>query len=263
MNVRLAVVVVVGMSVVGAGACSRFRTDPAARGRQIVERMSAALEAAPAMSVTTHEVRERVKADGSIQKANIVRNTIVRRPDRLYFTTTGDANSEAWYDGIGLTLVLHKEKVFAQARMPETLDRTLDALNERFNVPMPLADFIYSSPAKALLADTTTGGWVGQEMIDGRSTDHVAFKDKGAEWEIWVPVEGTALPVKAVLRFPNSKRLRAAEVQFSNWSLTPEIAADRFTPHVGEDYEGIAMIQRATILRHAADATQSGGAEKK
>jgi len=225
--------------------------------------MSAALASAPAMSVTTHEVRERVKADGSIQKANIVRNTVVRRPDRLYFMTTGDNNAEGWYDGVGLTVVLHKEKVFAQARMPETLDRTLDALNERFNVPMPLTDFIYSSPAKALLADTTTGGWVGQEMIDGRSTDHVAFKDKGVEWEIWVPVEGDALPAKAVLRFPNSKRLRAADVQFSNWSLNPDIASDRFTPHVGEDYEGIAMIQRAAILRHDADAAPSDGAAKK
>lgn len=261
MGVRFAVAVVV--SLASASACRAINADPAARGRQIVERMSATLAAAQSLSVTTHEVRDRVRADGSIQKANVVRTTVVRRPDRLYFMTTGDNNAEGWYDGVGLTVVLHKEKVFAQARMPETLDRTLDALHERFNVPMPLTDFIYSSPAKALLADSTTGGWVGQEMIDSRSTDHVAFKDKGVEWEIWVPVEGDPLPVKAILRFPNSKRLRSADVQFSNWSLTPEIAADRFTPHVGEDYEGIAMIQRATILRHAADATQSGGAEKK
>jgi hypothetical protein len=33
-----------------------------------------------------------------------------------------------WYDGVGLTVVMHDNKVFAQARMPETLDKTLDAM---------------------------------------------------------------------------------------------------------------------------------------
>ena len=77
--------------------------------------------------------------------------------------TTGDRQNETWYDGVGLTLVLHKDKVFGQARMPETLDKTLDAMHERYGVSTPLSDFIYSSPAKALITDTTTGGWVGRE----------------------------------------------------------------------------------------------------
>ena len=46
-------------------------------------------------------------------------------------------------------------------------------------------------------------------------------------------------------------------------TIVAMIAADRFTPHVGEDYEGIAMIQRAAILRHDADAAPSDGAAKK
>ena len=107
--------------------------------------------------------------------------------------------------------------------------------------------------------------WRGKirEDIDGHPTDHVSFKDKGVEWEIWVPTDGIPLPVKAVLHFPNSKRLRAVEIKFSDWSLAPEIAADRFNPHVDEDYEGIAMIQRATILRHPAEGTPSTDASRK
>jgi hypothetical protein len=261
MSVRFTAAVVVSLASVGA--CRVINADPAARGRQIVERMSTTLASAQSLSVTTHEVRDRVKADGSIQHVNAVRQTVVRRPDRLYFRSTGDVNNEGWYDGVGLTLALHNEKVFAQARMPESLDRALDAIHERYDVPMPLADFVYSSPAKALLTDSTTGGWVGQEDIDGRATDHVSFKDKGVEWEVWVPTAGSALPLRAVLRFPKSKRLRAVAMTFSDWSLAPEIAADRFTPHVEEDYEGIAMIQRATILRHAAEATPSTDASRK
>jgi hypothetical protein len=246
-----------------AGTAWSCSSDPASRGREIVERMSTTLGSAKALSVATREVRDRVKADGSIQQVTMSRETVVRRPDRLYTRATGDVNTEVWYDGIGLTVVLHKEKVFAQARLPETLDRALDAIHERYHVPMPVAGFLYSAPGKALLADTTTGAWVGRETVEGVSTDHVLFKDKGVEWEAWIAAAGNPLPVKAILRFPDSKRLRRAELTFSNWNLAPDIPADRFNPKVGEDYEGIAMIQRAAILRHAGDKAQPSEPAKK
>ena len=49
--------------------------------------------------------------------------------------------------------------------MPETIDRTLDALAERYDMPLPLGDLFYSSPEKALLSDTTTGGYAGTENV--------------------------------------------------------------------------------------------------
>jgi hypothetical protein len=36
-----------------------------------------------------------------------------------------------------------------------------------------MADYLYSSPAKALLTDKTTGGWVARETLDGKSVDHL------------------------------------------------------------------------------------------
>ena len=49
--------------------------------------------------------------------------------------------------------------------MPETIDRTLDALAERYDMPLPMGDMFYSSPEKALLSDTTTGGYAGTENV--------------------------------------------------------------------------------------------------
>jgi len=151
-------------SVAGAGAACGSReprtdAERLARGREIVERMSEKLGSAKSFSVTVTESREEAKRDGTPQHATLTRETIVRRPDRFYTTVTGDRHNEVWYDGIGITVVLHNEKIFGQARAPETLDKTLDALYERFGVSVPLADYVYSSPAKALLTDTITGGW--------------------------------------------------------------------------------------------------------
>ena len=47
--------------------------------------------------------------------------------------------------------------------MPDTIDRTLDALAERYDMALPMGDLFYGSAEKALLSDTTTGGYVGTE----------------------------------------------------------------------------------------------------
>ena len=174
-------------------------------------------------------------------------------------------NTEIWYDGVGLTVVMHKDKVFAQAPMPKTLDKALDAMHERYGVATPVADFAYSSPAKALLSDTTKGGWVGRETIDGQPTDHLSFTDTGVTWEAWIPATGDPLPKKGVAQFTEDRRLRRVELLFSDWNLSPQIADDRFNPTVPADYEGIAMLQRARILKNMPkeDAGAPSGAAAK
>ena len=101
------------------------------------------------------------------------------------------------------------------------------------------------------MTDTTTGGWVARETLDGKPVDHLAFKDKGVSWEVWIPAEGDPLPVKAAAEFSEERKLRKMEVTFSNWNLAPQIAANRFESTVPADYEGVALIQRARVLKNA------------
>jgi hypothetical protein len=229
------------------------RTDAArlAKGREIIERMSARLGGAQAFTVTTVETHGEINSKGELAPVTLTRETTVsRRPDRLYSKVSGDRHNEVWYDGIGVTFVLHQAKVFGQTHAPETLDKTLDALEERFGIAAPFADYVHSSPAKALIADTTSGGWIGRETLDGAPTDHLAFRDKGVNWEIWIPASGEPLPRKAIAEFSDNKRLRKLETAFKEWDLAPKVAADRFSPKVPSDYEGIPMVQRARVLRH-------------
>jgi hypothetical protein len=227
----------------------RTDADRLARGRELIERMSAKLASARFLSVSTSERSERIRPGGAVQPFALTRRTLIRRPDRLHFKASGDTDVEGWYDGIGLTVVMHKEKVFGQAKMPETLDKVLDTLHERYGIATPLADFLYTDPSKAFLADTTTGGWVGRETVDGQQTDHLAFKDTGVSWEIWLAT-ADQLPRKGRADFSENKRLRKVEVSFTEWNLAPAVADDSFKPSVPPDFEGIALIQRARSLRH-------------
>ena len=169
---------------------------------------------------------------GAVGRVTLTRETTVRRPDRLYSKVSGDRHNEVWYNGVGITLVMHGEKVFGQARAPETLDKTLDALNERYGVSMPFADYLYSSPAKALLAETTTGGWVGREEVAGQSTDHLSFKDTGVNWEVWISASGDPLPQRAVAEFSDNKRLAEDRHDVQRLEPVSRIGDDRFSPTV-------------------------------
>jgi hypothetical protein len=176
----------------------------------------------------------------------------------LYSAVAGDHRREIWYDGVGVTVAMHDEKIFGQIRAPETLDKTLDAMHERFGVAAPLADYLYSSPAKALITQTTTGGWAGRETVDGQQTDHLAFKDTGVNWQVWIPVDGDPLPQKASIELTENPRLRKIDLTFKNWNFTAQIAGDRFDPTVPADYEGVAIIQRARVLSNQPKDEEGG-----
>ena len=140
-----------------------------ARGRELVEQMSAKLAAATALSATTTETRDIVRFSGKKDTVSQTAVYTVRRPDRFYVKMTGGRGLETWYNGKILTIAAHPDKVFAQAPMPETIDRTLDAIAERYDMALPMGDLFYSSAAKALLSDTTTGGYVGKENVGNTS----------------------------------------------------------------------------------------------
>jgi hypothetical protein len=246
---------VLAASVVACGKRDpQTDAEKAARGRELVAQMDAKLAGAKAFSVHTNEARTQVRQSGKTEEVPLQRDFVIRRPDRLHFKSSGGQDAEGWYDGVGLTVALHKQKVFAQARMPETLDRALDAIQERYGISLPVGDLLYSSPAKALITDGTQGGWVGQETINGVSTEHVAFTDRGVEWALWIPSTGDPLPVRLIATFPNDKRTRHVDVTFSNWNLSPAADDKVFDASVPPDYEGIAMIQRASVLAYKEGA---------
>jgi hypothetical protein len=253
MRTRSGLVLLVAVTMTAcASAEPSTDADRLARGRELVQHMSARLAAVNALTVTTTETRDRVRASGGKEPISQTATYTMRRPDRFYTKMTGGPGLESWYNGKTVTITSHPHKVFAQAPMPDTIDRTLDALAERYDMALPLSDLFYSSPEKALLSDRTTGGYVGRDEVGGTPCVHLAFKDVGADWELWLPAKGEPLPK----RFRIVQKRRTGEpvtdVTFTEWNLAPSSTDATFVPRVPADYEGIAMVQRAAAVKHTA-----------
>ena len=258
MHSRSAVASLAGISLIVCGACApREPTTDAerlARGRELVEQMSTRLAAANAVSTTTTEVRDIVRFSGKKESVSQTGVYTVRRPDRFYAKMTGGRGLETWYNGKTLTIAAHPDKVFAQAPMPETIDRTLDAIAERYDMALPMGDLFYSSAAKALLSDTTTGGYVGKENVGNTPAVHLAFKDVGVDWDVWLPAQGDPLPLRLKVVQKSRKGQPMVDLTFTSWDFAPQITDATFVPKVPAEYEGIAILQRAAAVKANASA---------
>ena len=220
-----------------------------ARGRELVGQMSARLAQAKQVSVTTTETRDVVRASGAKETVPGIGVYTIQRPNRFHARRTGGRGLESWYNGKTVTIVSHPEKVFAQAPMPETIDRTLDALAERYDMALPMGDLLYSSAEQALLAATTTGGYAGIENVGETPCVHLAFKDVGVEWDLWLPVDGEPLPKRFKVVQTKRTAQPVIDLTFTAWDLAPQITDTTFTPKVPADYEGIAVVQRAAAVK--------------
>ena len=148
------------ITTMATGACGT--RDKRVRGENLLKQTSARIASAQALSVTTDEINDRVARDGKTRQVHRQRLVTVRRPDRMWFRTSGDRDTEGFYDGSRLTLLFHGEKVFGVIPTPSTLDDTIQTVSERYDIPLPIGDLLTSDPQKSYLSSQTTGGSVSR-----------------------------------------------------------------------------------------------------
>jgi hypothetical protein len=79
-----------------AVTCGRGPTEDEKRrrGEELVTRVSSTIAAAQALGFSAEETRERLAHDGERRIRHVTREVKLRRPDRLWFRTSGDRNAE-------------------------------------------------------------------------------------------------------------------------------------------------------------------------
>ncbi len=217
-----------------------------AKGDALLREMSKNAATIQTFAYTADERREVVGQGGAKTEVKATRRVIVRRPNGVTFTGSGDRGETAgWYDGKQLTLVSHKEKVWARGPMPPTLDEALDFLSAEYAVHIPTADLLYSSPYDALMTKDTTGGWVDVQKVADRSCDHLAYKQQVVDWEIWLDQE-RHLPCQLKITYKTDPGQPSTTVTYHGVE-TPPVTDETFAAKVPEGYQRIRIIRHATV----------------
>jgi hypothetical protein len=270
---RLTILLTFFCAVLLAIVSDAQQTEPAKkideRSDELMHQMSDLLAKAKSFTLRTKELHDRIRSSGKKVQVNVSREIAVRRPDGIWIRATTQAPDQSrvlslWYDGKTLTLQSDKEKVYAHAKMPPTIDEALDFIGSTLNLPTPMADILYSSPYDSFMSAETTGGYVKVEKIEGMSCHQLAFQNPLLTWRIWISTGDQALPCKLEITYKMDYGSPKVSMTYVDWNLSPQIAENRFSHQVPENYRRIQIIGRVPVEEEEpADAnTQTQENEK-
>jgi len=94
---------------------------------------------------------------------------------------------------------------------------------------MPAGDLLLANPYPVPSSGVTSSSYLGIEYVAGAASHHLAFREVGVDWQLWVKAEVDPLPIKYVITAVGVDRAPQFSVKFTNWNLKPAIAAGRFS----------------------------------
>lgn len=208
-----------------AAADERPAVDPEAIAA--LERMGAYLRTLQAFEVRAETTMDNV-LDGTEQKVQFAGEGLyrIRRPNAFFLEANTDRrHRQFYYDGTTFTIFSPRMNVYAQRPAPATIREMVDEMENRYNIPVPLADLFYwgSEP----VPDLQLASVIGFARMNGQDSDHYAFRQGDIDWQIWIARGDRPLPLKVVI----TTRSDPAQPQYTSelaWNLNPTFTASTF-----------------------------------
>ncbi len=198
--------------------------------RNLVKSMSDYLAAQKAISFTYDASLEIVTTDHQKLALTNSGTMILNRPNKLRATRFGGfANVEMLFDGKTVTLLGKNMNLYAQFDMPGTIDHLIDELRGRYNKPLPAADLIMADVYEQIMPQVIDVKDLGSGVIGGMECDHLAFRTKDVDWQIWIARGDRPYPCRYVITSKIIADSPQYSIQLANWKTGDEVAADDFT----------------------------------
>ena len=154
----------------------------------------------------------------------------LKRPDKIRFTRTGGfADVEIFFDAKTLTLLGKNANLYAQIDIPGTVDHLIDELKDKYNKPVPGADLILTNVYDELMQDVIDVKDLGSGVIGGAECDHLAFRTKEVDWQIWIAHGDRPYPCRYVITSKLVADGPQYSIQVRDWKTGDDVAADGFS----------------------------------
>jgi hypothetical protein len=186
----------------------------------LLKQMSNSLAQLNDFQFDADHVLEVVKTDGEVLQFVAKSRVAVARPNKVRSDRLGAiADVTLFYDGAQMTIFGNKNKMYAQVAAPATLDEAIDFGRDKLGVEAPAADMLYADVYTGLMADVTSGTYIGNEPLGNRMCHHLAYRSNQTDWQIWVEDSPRALPCRYVITSKKVKGEPQFEVSFDNWTI--------------------------------------------
>ena len=197
-----------------------------------LERMGQALRGLDHFSLTSDTTLELVLESGQKVDMDGTVSYKVVKPDRMFVEIKSDRRlRELYFDGKDFTINSPRLGFYASTPVEaRTLGEFVTNASEKYDINFPLADLFYWGTESAPKDLIRTAAHIGKVTLDGAATDHYAFTQEGAHWQVWITQAG-ALPVKLVITSQADPALPQYRAHMQWDTKTPVPASSfKFTP---------------------------------
>ncbi|RWU19093.1 hypothetical protein DM813_22510 [Pseudomonas alkylphenolica] len=218
-----------GLALIAGFAASIPAQADEADAKRLLKSMSDYMTAQKTLSFSYDTTLDVVSEDQQRLTLAGSGTVLISRPDKIRSTrSSGFTDIEMLFDGKMLTLLGKKKNIYAQIEIPGTLDHLLDELRDKYNRPLPGADLFMSNPQDQLMAGVTDIKDLGSGVIGGVECDHLAFRKKEVDWQIWIAQGDQPYPCRYVI---TSKKITGGpqySIQLSDWKSGVQVAPEEF-----------------------------------
>jgi hypothetical protein len=201
-----------------------------AQAKALFKAMSDYLSAQKTLSYdydTTLEIVTKEKQKLGLASSGSVTLT---RPDKIRATRTGGfANVEIVFDGKMLSLLGKNVNQYVQADVPGTIDHLVDVLRDKFHRPLPGADLLMSNIYSQLMPLVVNVKDLGSGVIHGVECDHLAFRTREVDWQIWIAQGDRPYPCRYVVTSTKVAGAPQYSIDIRAWKTGVEVASDDFS----------------------------------
>jgi len=192
--------------------------DP--RAADVFKRMSESLGVISSFSFDADQSAETVLRSGQKIDMTASSRVLVQRPDRLRQDLRGEtADLTLYYDGHTISMLDHKTNLYATAAAPPTLDDALAFARDQLNLTPLVTELLYSNPYQMLMENIAEGTYIGKAMIEGVPCQHIAFRGRSSDTQIWVETAARALPRRYSITRTGQRGTPQASMTLKSWDV--------------------------------------------
>jgi hypothetical protein len=165
------------------------------------------------------------------------------RPDKLHLIRTGGhSDVEIILDGKMATVYGKHINGYVQGGASGSVDQIVN----RLRMALPGADLLATHVYDVLIPDVISGVHMGRGVIDGVECEHLAFRSKDTDWQIWIQLGDRPLPRKYVVTSRPTAAAPQYTVVLKDWKTDAQPSADAFvfTPPPGSQQLDIKELSR-------------------
>ncbi|MHC8400509.1 DUF2092 domain-containing protein [Pseudomonas sp. MDT1-17] len=186
------------------------------------------LRGLPKFQVDAEVSRDTVLESGQKIKTESFNVLKVTR-DRMYAKTEGDVRTrEFFYNGKKLTQYSPFLKYYTTVDAPPKLSDALHMIENHYGVQIPMEDLFLFGSDQAQIDALKSALYVGPSTIKGQLCDHLAFRQEGVDWQLWITRSEQPLPCKLVITTTDEPGFPEYSALY-HWNLKPGIKDSIFT----------------------------------